>query len=126
MIFGAVVKAVLPMVVKAVLPMVVKAAIAREAGLAAANRIEADVAADPKAVNELSAEKPYQSRVAVGSVVSALGIIVPMIAKTLGYDVDGAYIVEVGAALVTLWGAGYALYGRFKSGLAPLFSRGST
>jgi len=115
--------AVAGLVVKTVIPMVVKAAIERTTDKATADKIEAAVAADPVAVNELSAESPYQSRVAVGSVVSALGIVIPMIAKILGYDVDGSYIVEVGAAVVTLWGAGYALYGRFRIGLAPLWSK---
>ena len=117
MIFGA--------VAKAVLPMVVKAAIEKATDKQTAAKIEAVVAADPKAVNELSAEPIYQSRVVLGSVVSALGVVVPLVAKVVGYDVDGSYVVEVGCAVLTLWGAGYALYGRlWTGGLKPLFSRG--
>lgn len=107
----------------AVLPTVVKAVIERATDRKTAEKIERAVAAEPRAVNELSAEKPYQSRVVVGSVVSALGIVVPTLAKLFGYDVDGKALVEFGSAVVTLWGAGYALYGRLRGGLAPLFSR---
>lgn len=81
------------------------------------------VAADPVAKNELNAEQPYQSRVAWGSVIAALGVLVPLVANVFGYDVDQARIVEIGSAMVTLGGAGYALYGRFASGLRPLFSK---
>ena len=80
------------------------------------------VTADPVVKNEMNAEQPYQSRVAWGSVIAALGVLIPLVANVFGYDVDQARIVEIGSALVTIGGAGYALYGRFKSGLKPLFS----
>jgi hypothetical protein len=59
--------------------------------------------------------------VAVGSFVAALGVIVPQLGQLFGFD--GGYVMEVITAAVTLGGAVYALYGRFASGLKPLFSR---
>ncbi len=85
---------------------------------AIADRALGYIAGNPVAINELNAEAPYQSRVAVGSVVSALGVIVPMLGNLLGFD--GGYVMQVIGALITLYGAGFALYGRFKSGLKPL------
>jgi hypothetical protein len=83
-----------------------------------------EIAADPVLKNELNAEPPYQSRVAVGSVVAALGVVVPPLAGLLGWSVDGSAIVEFISSVVTLSGAAYALYGRFRVGLKPLFARG--
>lgn len=74
--------------------------------------------ANPVVVNEVNAEAPYQSRVGVGATVAALGVIVPMLGNLFGFD--GGYVVEVISAALTLWGAIYALYGRFASGLKPL------
>jgi hypothetical protein len=82
------------------------------------------IANDPVLKNEVNAEQPYQSRVAVGSVVAALGVVLPPLAALLGWTIDGSSIVAFGSGMVTLAGAGYALYGRFKSGLKPLFARG--
>jgi len=82
------------------------------------------IKADPVLKNELSLEAPYQSRVAIGSVVAALGVVVPIVAKMVGWDVDSSYIVQVLEAVMTLGGALFALYGRFMPGLRPLFSRG--
>ena len=110
--------------VSTVLPSVIKAVIARATDKSTADHIERAIAADPVAVNELSAEKPYQSRVAIGSVVSAIGVVLPTVARFVGWDIDGNAILEFLNAAVVLWGAGYALYGRFRSGLAPLFSSG--
>lgn len=87
-------------------------------------QIVTEVTADPVVKNEMNAETPIQSRVAWGSVIAALGVLIPIAANLFGYDVDQARIVEIGSAMVTLGGAGYALYGRFASGLRPLFSKG--
>lgn len=76
---------------------------------------------NPVMANELNAEKPYQSRVAVGSVTAALGVLAPIALNVLGIDTDASRVTEVIGAAVTLWGAGFALWGRFKSGLKPLF-----
>lgn len=81
------------------------------------------VKADPVMKNEMNEEKPYQSRVALGAVVAALGVVVPVVGKVFGWTITGDQIVEFGSAVITLGGAGYALYGRFASGLKPLFSR---
>lgn len=82
------------------------------------------VKADPVMKNEMNEEKPYQSRVALGAVVAALGVVVPVVGKLFGWTITGDQIVEFGSAVITLGGALYALYGRFASGLKPLFSRG--
>lgn len=81
-----------------------------------------EIAADPVLKNELNVEAPYQSRVAVGAVVAALGVVVPPLAELFGWEVERNVIVEFTSSLVTLGGAGYALYGRFKGGLKPLFT----
>ena len=80
------------------------------------------IADDPVLKNEVNAEAPYQSRVAIGSVVAALGVVLPALADLLGWSLDGNKIVEFSSGVVTLAGAGFALYGRFKSGLKPLFA----
>ena len=116
---------ILGMAAKIILPVIVKEIIAKNTSSEIAKKIEREIASNPVAVNELSAEAPYQSRVAIGSVVSAIGIVVPTVSKLLGYDVDSNEIVQFLNAIVILWGAGYALYGRFASGLAPLFSKRS-
>ena len=83
-----------------------------------------EIAADPVLKNELNAEAPYQSRVAVGSVVAALGVVIPPLAGLLGWSIDGGTVVQFISSVVTLSGAAYALYGRFRTGLKPLFARG--
>lgn len=114
--------AIVGAIAKAVLPVVLKRAIEKATDRDTADKIERVIAEDPVVVNELSAERPYQSRVAVGSVVAALGVVIPTVAKLLGYEVEGDSIVEFINAAVVLWGACYALYGRFRSGLKPLFA----
>ncbi len=80
------------------------------------------VTKDPVVKNEMNAEAPWQSRVAVGSVVSAIGVLAPLVLRLFGVDVSAERVVEIAGAVATLAGAGYALYGRFRSGLKPLFS----
>lgn len=118
--------AVIGAVAKAAIPAVIREVIERTTDKATAERVIGEMATDPKAINELSAEKPYQSRVAVGSTMSlaaALAILTPIVAGWLGYDIDGGRVLEVLTAAGVVFGAGYALYGRFKTGLVPLFSR---
>ena len=81
---------------------------------------------DPKFVNATNSEAPIQSRVAWGSVIAALGVVIPLVANVFGWQIDHARVVEIGSAVITLGGAGYALYGRFAPGLKPLFSRKGT
>lgn len=125
-----------------VLGKVVKAAVARAVETVADDRsvpeikrtdvvpvatavIEA-LGADKQFINATNSEPAYQSRVAWGAVIAALGVVVPPIARIIGFDVDGSAIVEFGGAVITLGGAGYALYGRFAQGLRPLFSKGAS
>lgn len=97
-----------------------KALDAKKPPAAAVKEVVDAIAADPVLKNEMNAEAPYQSRVAIGSVVAALGVVIPPLAGLVGWNISGNSIVEFGGALVTLWGAGYALYGRFRPGLKPL------
>lgn len=124
---GAVAGAVLPSILAGAIEGAVKGALQKAPTAspdAIAGTVVKDLAANPVVVNEVSAEKPYQSRVAVGSAVSALGVIIPALGKLFGWDIDGNYVVDVITSAMTLGGALYALYGRFAPGLKPLFSRG--
>lgn len=123
--------AVVGVAAKAVVPVVLKKIIEGVAGYAASQQVEHIAKHSPEVVNELNAEAPYQSRVVVGSSAAALGVIVRAsveVLNALGFvNIDGEtteYVIEVGAAAITLWGAGYALYGRLRTGLKPLFWRG--
>lgn len=100
-------------------------------------------AADPVLRNELNAEKPWESRIAAGAsavlvgqamahlgpVTDAIDTLAPIVVgaiNLLGADLrppPPGYIGQVLGACVTLWGAGYVFYGRFRRGLKPLFSR---
>lgn len=91
--------------------------------------IVTEVAKDPVVINSINAESPIQSRVAWGSTLAALGVIVPLIvqlAHTMGwasFNITTDQVVSIGGAIVTLAGAAYALYGRFATGLKPLFHK---
>src|SRR5688572_13492360 len=52
---------------------------------------------DPTFVNQTNSEAPIQSRVAWGSVIAALGVLVPLVANVFGYDLEQARIVEIGS-----------------------------
>ena len=80
------------------------------------------LAQDKTFVNATNSEPAYQSRVAWGAVIAALGVAVPPLAKLLGFEVNAADIVTYGGAIITLGGAAFVLYGRFAKGLRPLFS----
>lgn len=125
---GAVVGAVLPTILAGAIEGAVRGAVQQATGsTSGTDTIAKDVVKrleqNPAVVNQVNAEAPYQSRVAVGSVVSALGVIIPVLGRLAGWDIDGNYVVEVITAAMTLGGALYALYGRFVPGLKPLFSR---
>jgi len=110
-----------PFLVTTVAKIAIQAAMKNSAGGDAHEEVEREIMADPKLVNELSLEAPYQSRIAVGSVISAIGVLAPLIGQLSGWDTSGW--VEILTAIVTLSGAAYALYGRFASGLRPLWTR---
>lgn len=118
---GVVMKIAVPLIVQKLAGKVSK----HEADDIAAQTVQAiveKVAADPVVKNEMNAEQPYQSRVAWGSIIAALGVLIPIVAGWLGYNIGADRVVEIGSAVMTLGGAGYALYGRFTSGLKPLFA----
>jgi len=96
------------------------------------------IQSDPVLKNELNAEKPIQSRVLWGNffagvgalptaiigflpVLVALGILEPGQAAEVRDGIN-ATVQGVGG-LVAIGGVVYSVYGRLKSGLAPLFSK---
>lgn len=110
-------------VIRAAIETALKNGKTSPAGIAA--EVEATMAADPVVKNEMNAEAPIQSRVGVGGAsgfIGGLGILVPIIAGWFGYDIRPDRVIEIGFAVLAVWGPAYALYGRFKSGLKPLFS----
>lgn len=126
-------------VAAAVLPAVLSGAIKAAVSGALSNppptgNTKADIAAEvvkrleqnPVVVNEVSAEKPYQSRVAVGSTIGMIGALLVAGDHLWTMLASGEINIAIATAeLTTVWGLGYALYGRFASGLKPLFSRGA-
>lgn len=104
------------------LPAILVGALAKQIGRAAAERVVNEVTNDPVVKNEMNAEPWWQSRVAVGSIVAALGVVLPPVLSLFGIDTSADKIVEFGTAIVTLGGALFALYGRLASGLKPLFA----
>ena len=105
------------------LPAILMAALAKHVGQAVAEKVVAQVTTDPVVKNEMNAEPWWQSRVAIGSIVAALGVVLPPLLALFGVDTSADKIVEFGTAIVTLGGALFALYGRLATGLKPLFSR---
>lgn len=119
---GVVMKVAAPLIVSKLAGKVSKA----EADNIAAQTVQeivAKVTADPVLRNEISAEPWWQSRVALGSIVAAIGVLLPTILRVLGIEASEGDIVRHLDAIVTLAGALYALYGRLATGLKPLFSR---
>lgn len=81
-----------------------------------------EVAKDPKVQNATNAENPLRSRVVAGSVGSIV-----LAATMLIGDINAGTLdltnAETLAAIGVLATAGYALWGRLKSGLKPMWSR---
>lgn len=89
----------------------------------AQEKVEA-ILANPVVKNEVNAEQPIQSRVVVGSTVALIGafftsggLLIEMY-RSRNFDVN-----LISVQLATMWGSGYALYGRLTTGLKPLFSK---
>lgn len=125
---GAVVGAVLPTILAGAIEGAVRGAVQQATGsTSGTDTIAKDVVKrleqNPAVVNQVNAEAPYQSRVVVGTTAAALAIIIPQVLKPFGIDVDAGQVGEVLQSVIVLWGVGYALYGRLKGGLKPLFSR---
>jgi len=82
------------------------------------------VQSDPKLQNATNQEHPVQSRVVVGSTLALVGGAFLGAAQLVEMFRSGSIDVEMaGGALAAILGAGFALYGRLRSGLAPLFTR---
>lgn len=118
---GVVMKIAAPLIVQKLAGKVSK----KEADDIAAQTVQeivTRVTADPVLRNEMSAEPWWQSRVALGSIVAAIGVLLPTVLRVFGVEADEGAILRNLDAIVTLAGALYALYGRLASGLKPLFS----
>lgn len=82
------------------------------------------VSADPVVVNQTNQEPPLQSRVVVGSVIGMIGAMFVAGDHLWSMWQSGDVNVTIAIAeLTTLWGLGFALYGRLKNGLKPLFAK---
>lgn len=95
---------------------------------AVAVEVARELAKEPAMQNAMNAEPAYQSRVMAGSsmaVIPAVGYCLYAI-SLYGFDL-GKYFSDptLALALPTAAGAGYAIYGRLRKGLTPLFSRWS-
>lgn len=97
--------------------------VAESVAIEVASKLPGVAKSDPVLKNELNQEPLVQSRVVIGNVVAALGVLIPIGLHLFGVDVSSERVVEIGGAIVVLAGAGYSLYGRIKGGLKPLFSR---
>lgn len=105
-----------------VVPFALRKLIEKVAGRDAADEIERAAEKDPEVKNDLSAEKPIQSRVVVGSSaagIASFGIVMQQIG-TYGFDLPSYDWAIFGPALAGVYASGYALYGRLKGGLKPL------
>lgn len=127
----------LPIVAGAVLGTVVKTAIKEAVTNVTAKtvvtshpvQVAKDVvealASDPKFVNATNSEAPMESRVTLGSATGFLGglaFLLPVLLKQFGINVSTDYILQLGGAVLAVWGPAYSLYGRWMPGLKPLFS----
>lgn len=91
------------------------------------------VKSDPQLANALNAESPLQSRVGWGGTATlliAIGVIMRMtfpLDQTWQHILTGTFEWDIfGSQLAIIGGAAFALYGRFKTGLKPLFWRKKT
>ena len=55
----------------------------------------------------------------------ALGVLIPLVAAPLGFNISADRVVEVVGAVVTIGGIIFTLYRRFVPGLKPMFSKGA-
>lgn len=77
---------------------------------------------DKVLVNQLNAEAPYQSRVTIGQVIAAAGVLGGLFGVSLA-PADMETINQGISAVVTAGGILYTLYGRWWPRLKPLFSK---
>lgn len=89
-----------------------------------ATEVTRQVVTNPVLINQMNAEPPIQSRVVVGTTVGMIGAFFVAGDHLWSMWQSGNVDVAVATAeLATLWGLGFALYGRLKNGLKPLFSK---
>lgn len=81
-----------------------------------AEAIAAQIMANPEAVNQFNLEPAHQSRVVQGAGLAAIMSAVSVVLSFVWPDQDWT---ALSTALITLAGAGWALYGRLASKLRP-------
>ena len=75
---------------------------------------------DPTFINATNSEPFYQSGVAWGQAVVALGVLVPLVAHLFKIDITAEQVVQVLGSITTIAGLVYTLYRRFWPGLKPI------
>jgi hypothetical protein len=85
-------------------------------------KLATQVNTDPIIQNATNSEPALRSRVVVGSLSVVAGAVGVILVEVTTYDFPNYQWDVLGPALVTLWGGGYALYGRLWAGLKPLRS----
>ena len=98
---------------------------ARTAARPVATAVIEALAQDQQFVNASNSEPLYQSGIAWGAGITALGVLVPMVANLFGVHIAAERVVEIGGSIVTIAGIAFTLYRRFMPGLRPLFSGGN-
>lgn len=104
-------------------------AVADKVGVVAINQaklekaVEARIANDPALKNDLNAEPLWQSRTATGSVLAAVGVLLPYILPALGIDLGSEEAMAIIQAVAVIGSAGYAFAGRALNWSAPMWSR---
>lgn len=82
------------------------------------------VTKDPVVTNQMNAEPLHQSRVVVGSTIGMIGAIFVAGDHLITMWQSGVVDIAMASAeIATIWGLGFALYGRIRSGLKPLFAK---
>lgn len=80
------------------------------------------VVKDPVLRNQVNAEPAYKSRVVVGTTIGLVGMVFVSAGHLIEMWQTGDIDIPMASAeIAAIWGASFALYGRLKSGLKPLF-----
>lgn len=85
--------------------------------------VEQAIRQDQVLVNQVNAEAPYQSRVTIGNVLAAVGLVGSLFGFAIAPEDLEATSNGV-SAIITAGGIAYSLYGRWWPRLKPLFSKG--
>lgn len=113
----------------AILAKVAVGAVADKVGTVALNQtklekaVEARIASDPRLKNDLNAEPLWASRTATGSVMAAIGVLLPYILPLIGIDIGSEEVMAILQAVAVIGFSGYAFAGRALNWSAPMWSR---